>query len=51
VHLLKYTESVDPDGPEMQVDAATVVWDVYGEGNGADEKDYIDKVNSTWPPT
>ncbi len=50
-HLLKYTESVDPDGPETQIDAATVVWDCYGEGNGHDELDYVDRVNSTWLPT
>lgn len=50
-HLIKYTESVDPDGPELQVDAATIVWDVYGDGNGADELDFVDRVNSTWLPT
>lgn len=47
-HLLRYTEAVDPDGPEMLVDAVTVLDGIYGDGSGHDEFDFIDDTNTTW---
>ena len=48
--LLTATRMAVPDLPETQVDAVTIVWDVYGEGSGDDGLNYVDLVNSTWLP-
>jgi len=49
-HLLLSTQW-HPDLPQTQVDAATVIWDIYGDGSGADAKDFVDRANSTWLPS
>jgi hypothetical protein len=49
--LMDVTQRVSPDTPETQRDHATVVWTVYGDGEGHDEVDFVDRVNTTWLPT
>ncbi len=49
LHLLKITRSVDPDLPENQISAVTIVWGVWGDGTGS-TPDAVDRVNSTWLP-
>ena len=46
-HLLKTTQTVDPETPVTQVDAVTIVPGVYGDGSGG-SPDFWDRVNSTW---
>lgn len=48
--LLYLTRAITPDLPETQASAATVVWDSYGYGEGADGLTFIDVANSTWLP-
>lgn len=49
--LMDVTQRVSPDTPETQRDHATIVWTVYGDGEGHDEVDFVDRVNTTWLPT
>lgn len=48
--VLYLTRAVAPDLPETQTGAATVVWDNYGYGEGNDNLNFVDAVNSTWLP-